>query len=103
MSLGHGDIWWADVPGDKIRPVVILTRSRVAKSRGRAATDRHPNCRNEGHAERRGEGLAVFDAAEQVVCGHLRAVSQVAYRASNCIGCQRAKVVLSRWRALPGN
>lgn len=30
MSFGHGDIWWADVPGDKIRPVVILTRSRVA-------------------------------------------------------------------------
>ncbi len=30
MSLGHGEIWWANVPGDKIRPVVILTRSRVA-------------------------------------------------------------------------
>lgn len=30
MSLGHGDVWWAQVPGDKIRPVVILTRRRVA-------------------------------------------------------------------------
>lgn len=30
MSLGHGEIWWADIPGDKIRPVVILTRARVA-------------------------------------------------------------------------
>ncbi len=70
---------------------------------GAGHPSRSDRCRNEGHAERRGEGLAVFDAAEQVVCGHLRAVSQVAYRASNCIGCQRAKVVLSRWRALPGN
>jgi mRNA interferase MazF len=30
MSLSHGDIWWAQVAGDKIRPVVILTRARVA-------------------------------------------------------------------------
>jgi mRNA interferase MazF len=30
MSLGHGEVWWAQVPGDKIRPVVILTRARVA-------------------------------------------------------------------------
>ncbi len=30
MSLGHGEIWWAQLDGDKIRPVVILTRSRVA-------------------------------------------------------------------------
>jgi mRNA interferase MazF len=30
MSLGHGEIWWAEIPGDKIRPVVILTRARVA-------------------------------------------------------------------------
>ena len=26
--LGHGDVWWADL--DKVRPVVILTRRRVA-------------------------------------------------------------------------
>lgn len=25
---GHGDIWWADL--DKVRPVVVLTRRRVA-------------------------------------------------------------------------
>lgn len=30
MSLGQGEIWWAQVPDDKIRPVVILTRARVA-------------------------------------------------------------------------
>lgn len=24
----RGEIWWADVPGDKVRPVVILTRER---------------------------------------------------------------------------
>ena len=29
-SLGHGQIWWADLDEDKIRPVVVLTRSRVA-------------------------------------------------------------------------
>ena len=28
--LGHGQVWWADLPGEKIRPVVILTRRRVA-------------------------------------------------------------------------
>lgn len=27
-GLGHGDIWWADL--DKIRPIVVLTRRRVA-------------------------------------------------------------------------
>jgi len=27
-DLGHGDVWWADL--DKIRPVVVLTRRRVA-------------------------------------------------------------------------
>ena len=26
--MQRGDIWWADVPGDKRRPVVILTRQR---------------------------------------------------------------------------
>jgi mRNA interferase MazF len=28
-GLGHGQIWWADL--DKIRPVVVLTRGRVAE------------------------------------------------------------------------
>jgi len=27
-DLGHGEVWWADI--DKIRPVVVLTRRRVA-------------------------------------------------------------------------
>lgn len=27
-GLGHGQVWWADL--DEIRPVVVLTRSRVA-------------------------------------------------------------------------
>jgi len=29
MKLRRGEIWWADVPSDKRRPVVILTRSSV--------------------------------------------------------------------------
>jgi mRNA interferase MazF len=29
-DLGHGQVWWADVPADKVRPVVVLTRARVA-------------------------------------------------------------------------
>lgn len=29
-DLGHGDVWWADVDDDKIRPVVVLTRRRIA-------------------------------------------------------------------------
>lgn len=27
-GLGHGQVWWADL--DKIRPVVVLTRTRIA-------------------------------------------------------------------------
>jgi mRNA interferase MazF len=27
-ELGHGQVWWADL--DKVRPVVVLTRARVA-------------------------------------------------------------------------
>ena len=29
-ALGHGQIWWADVPDEKVRPVLVLTRSNVA-------------------------------------------------------------------------
>lgn len=28
--MGHGDVWWADLPGEKVRPVVVLTRRRIA-------------------------------------------------------------------------
>lgn len=24
----RGELWWADVPGDKVRPVLVLTRER---------------------------------------------------------------------------
>lgn len=27
-DLHRGDLWWADVPGDKVRPVLVLTRER---------------------------------------------------------------------------
>ena len=27
-AVHRGDVWWADVPGDKRRPVVVLTRDR---------------------------------------------------------------------------
>ncbi len=30
-AVRRGDIWLADIPGDKIRPVVILTRTAVIK------------------------------------------------------------------------
>jgi len=30
-GIGHGQVWWADMPGEKIRPVVLLTRARVAE------------------------------------------------------------------------
>lgn len=26
----HGQVWWADLPGGKVRPVMILTRGSVA-------------------------------------------------------------------------
>jgi mRNA interferase MazF len=26
--MHRGDVWWAEVPGDKRRPVVVLTRER---------------------------------------------------------------------------
>lgn len=28
IDIGHGDVWWVDL--DKVRPVVLLTRRRVA-------------------------------------------------------------------------
>ena len=28
VDLHRGEVWWADVPGDKMRPVLILTRER---------------------------------------------------------------------------
>ncbi len=28
--IGHGQIWWADLAGDKVRPVLVLTRAWVA-------------------------------------------------------------------------
>jgi mRNA interferase MazF len=28
LQVGRGDVWWADVPGDKVRPVLVLTRAR---------------------------------------------------------------------------
>jgi mRNA interferase MazF len=27
-AVHRGDVWWADVPGDRRRPVVVLTRER---------------------------------------------------------------------------
>ncbi len=27
-QLHRGDLWWASVPGDKVRPVLLLTRER---------------------------------------------------------------------------
>lgn len=29
MTVRRGDVWYADVPGDKRRPVVVLTRDSV--------------------------------------------------------------------------
>lgn len=26
--INRGDVWWANVPGDKVRPVLVLTRQR---------------------------------------------------------------------------
>ncbi len=30
IELGHGQLWWADLDGAKIRPVLVLTRSWIA-------------------------------------------------------------------------
>lgn len=34
-DLGHGQVWWADMPDDKFRPVVVLTRRSIAPRLGR--------------------------------------------------------------------
>lgn len=26
--VNRGEVWWADVPGDKVRPVLVLIRQR---------------------------------------------------------------------------
>jgi mRNA interferase MazF len=28
VAMHRGDVWWAEVPGDKRRPVLVLTRER---------------------------------------------------------------------------
>jgi len=30
IRLGDGDVWWADFADEKVRPVVVLTRRRIA-------------------------------------------------------------------------
>jgi mRNA interferase MazF len=30
-ELHRGDVWWADVPGDKVRPVLVVTRERFVE------------------------------------------------------------------------
>lgn len=30
-SLHRGEVWWADVPGDSVRPVLVLTRERFVE------------------------------------------------------------------------
>lgn len=30
MTVGHGQLWWADLADDKVRPVLVLTRGWVA-------------------------------------------------------------------------
>lgn len=34
-ELGHAQVWWADMPDDKPRPVVVLTRRGIAPRLGR--------------------------------------------------------------------
>ena len=29
-ACGHGELWWADLDDDKVRPVLVLTRSWMA-------------------------------------------------------------------------
>lgn len=29
-EIGHGQLWWADLDGEKVRPVLVLTRSWIA-------------------------------------------------------------------------
>ena len=29
-GLGHAQVWWADLDDDKVRPVIVLTRARIA-------------------------------------------------------------------------
>lgn len=34
MTPHRGEVWWADIPGDKRRPVLILTRERFIQPLG---------------------------------------------------------------------
>jgi mRNA interferase MazF len=27
-AINRGEVWWADIPDDKVRPVIVLTRQR---------------------------------------------------------------------------
>ena len=34
MTPHRGEVWWADIPGDKRRPVLIITRERFIQTLG---------------------------------------------------------------------
>ena len=68
-GLGHGQVWWADL--DKIRPVVVLTRQRVAPRLTRVVVApvttivRHLATEVPlGHAEGLAESVANLDNAQ---------------------------------------
>ena len=76
-DLGHGQVWWADL--DKARPVVVLTRARVAPLLSRVlvapVTSVDRRLRSEvaiGEAEGVDEGSVVsLDNTQLVPVNHL--------------------------------
>ncbi|CAN5769285.1 type II toxin-antitoxin system PemK/MazF family toxin [soil metagenome] len=75
-GLGHGQVWWADL--DKVRPVVVLTRERVAPRLTRVVvapvTTTVRGLATEvslGEAEGLAESVANLDNAQLLAVGRL--------------------------------
>lgn len=89
MSLGHAQVWWADL--DKVRPVVVLTRQRVASRLSRVLV---------APITTTARGLATevpLSEAEGVRSGSVASLDNVQLVPVDCLLRRAGRVGLDRW------
>ncbi|HSH59080.1 MAG TPA: type II toxin-antitoxin system PemK/MazF family toxin [Acidimicrobiales bacterium] len=88
-ALGHGQLWWADL--DKVRPVVVLTRQRVASRLARVLV---------APVTTTARGLATevpLGAAEGVRDGSVASLDNVQLVPTECLLRRTGRVAPDRW------
>lgn len=88
-TLGHGQVWWAEL--DKVRPVVILTRSTVAGRLSRVLVA--PVTRRDRHLE----SEVVLGPSEGVADGSVANLDNVELLPVNRLVAMAGQVDLHRW------